>query len=102
MTLKRGKRTLEEVWDTVNGLHHGRSKDRFASRRGRGNAHKKGGDGFLGREGMMPKERGERGVRIGDLEYAQTPLDLGMLDGNRFCIVLRSVVLYFSCVWLRG
>lgn len=88
VTLKRGKRTIEEVWDMVNGLHYGRSGDSFrGGRRGRGGH--RGGGGFLGRDGMMPKERGDRGIRIGDLEYVQTPLDLGMLDGNRFCIVLR-------------
>lgn len=88
VTLRRGKRTVEEVWDTVNGLHHGRSRDAFRGRRGRGNAHRQGG-GFLGRDGMTPKERGDRGIRIGDLEYVDKPLDLGMLEGNRFCIVLR-------------
>ena len=86
VTLKRGKRTLEEVWDTVNGLHHGRSRDGFRGGRGRGN--RRGGSS-LGREGMMPKERGDRGIRIGDLKYVEEPLDLGMLEGNRFCIVLR-------------
>lgn len=74
----------------MNGLHHGRSKDAFRGRRGRGNAHRQGG-GFLGRDGMTPKERGDRGIRIGDLEYVDKPLDLGMLEGNRFCIVLRYI-----------
>ena len=39
----------------------------------------------------MPRERGDRGLRIGDLQYVDKPLDLGMLDGNRFGIVLRDV-----------
>lgn len=92
VTLKRGKRTIEEVWDAVNGLHHGKSRDGFrGGKRGRGNAHRTGGGSF-GRDGMTPTERGERGIRIGDLEYVQEPLDLGMLEGNRFGIVLRWAV----------
>jgi tRNA pseudouridine13 synthase len=41
---------------------------------------------------MTPTERGERGLRIGDLHYVSEPLDLGMLSGNRFSIVLRDVL----------
>lgn len=41
---------------------------------------------------MKPTERGERGLRIGDLKYVSEPLDLGHLSGNRFCIVLRNVL----------
>ena len=84
VTLRRFKRTIEEVWDQANGLHHGRSKDAFRGGKGKGR-----GNGFLDRDGMLPRERGERGMRIGDLKYVEEPLDLGMLDGNRFCIVLR-------------
>lgn len=36
-------------------------------------------------------ERGERGVRIGDLSYSDEYLELGMLKGNHFGIVLRNV-----------
>lgn len=79
VTLKRGKRTIEEVWDQANGLHHGKSRGFRGSGQG----------GYLDRKGMQPTERGERGIRIGDLSYVKTPLDLGMLQGNRFCIVLR-------------
>jgi len=84
VTVRRYKRTIEELWDQVNGLHHGRSRDAF-----RGGSYKKGGN--LGRDGMMPKERGERGLRIGDLSYTKDALDLGMLEGNKFGIVLRDV-----------
>jgi tRNA(Glu) U13 pseudouridine synthase TruD len=35
------------------------------------------------------QKRGDRGCRIGDLEYAMTALDLGHLQGNRFTIALR-------------
>lgn len=92
VTLKRYGRTIEEVWDTVNGLHHGRSAGAFNTRgRGRGRGRGGGGAGFLGREGMAPTDRGERGLRIGDLKYVSEALDLGHLSGNRFCIVLRDV-----------
>ncbi|KAF8339021.1 pseudouridine synthase [Cantharellus anzutake] len=37
------------------------------------------------------KARGERGVRIGDLEYRKAGLELGMLEGNKFVITLRNV-----------
>lgn len=37
------------------------------------------------------KHRGERGVRIGGLEYASSFLELGMLKGNAFVITLRFV-----------
>lgn len=84
VTVKRYKRTIEELWDQVNGLHHGRSKGGF-----KGGKFNKGGS--LGRDGLMPTERGDRGMRIGDLTYVKTPLDLGMLEGNRFSIVLRNV-----------
>ena len=40
---------------------------------------------------MIPTDRGERGLRIGDLKYVSEPLDLGALSGNRFCIILRNV-----------
>lgn len=34
-------------------------------------------------------ERGERGTRIGDVEYSDKYLELGMLKGNHFTITLR-------------
>ena len=36
-------------------------------------------------------ERGDRGVRIGDLSYSDQYLELGMLKGNRFLITLRYI-----------
>ncbi|EGO27814.1 hypothetical protein SERLADRAFT_354961 [Serpula lacrymans var. lacrymans S7.9] len=36
-------------------------------------------------------QRGERGVRIADLNYRKASLDLGMLKGNAFLITLRNV-----------
>jgi tRNA pseudouridine13 synthase len=65
VTLKRAKRTLENVWDRIHA-----SRDR-------------------GRKADKQTERGERGLRIADLEYVQEPLELGMLQGNRFSIALR-------------
>lgn len=37
------------------------------------------------------RSRGDRGIRVGHLEYAQQPLHLGMLQGNEFIIILRDV-----------
>lgn len=39
----------------------------------------------------MVEERGDRGVRVGDFEYFDKYLELGMLKGNRFLIILRNV-----------
>jgi len=36
-------------------------------------------------------ERGERGVRVGDIDYRKGHLQLGMLTGNAFVITLRCV-----------
>lgn len=82
VTLKRGKRTIEEVWDQVNGFHHGRNRKAFRTLT-------VDSDEAPGSSRLMPLERGERGMRIGDLSYVDKALDLGMLSGNRFCIVLR-------------
>jgi tRNA pseudouridine13 synthase len=38
---------------------------------------------------MAVSQRGERGARVGDFKYADGPIDLGMLSGNRFVIALR-------------
>jgi tRNA pseudouridine13 synthase len=68
VSLKRGKRTLEEVWKAVNNV---------PTRRTVANA---------------VTVRGERGVRISDLSYRKTPLELGHLKGNSFVITLRYVM----------
>jgi tRNA pseudouridine13 synthase len=76
VSLKRGRRTLDEVWRSANGLHrHGRD------------------DVGNGRRGALDvlKRRADRGVRIAHLKYADTPLRLGELHGNAFSIVLRSI-----------
>lgn len=68
VSLKRGRRTLEDVWKAVNNV---------PTRRTLANA---------------TTIRGERGVRIGDLAYRRVPLELGHLKGNSFIITLRCVV----------
>jgi len=68
VSLKRGRRTLGEVWKAVNNIPARRS---FAN---------------------ATTIRGERGVRIGDLAYRKVPLELGRLKGNAFIITLRCVM----------
>ncbi|ORY23532.1 pseudouridine synthase [Naematelia encephala] len=66
--LRRGNRNLVQVWKAVNGLKMGRRTEQTAV-----------------------TERAERGTRIGDLEYSDRYLELGMLKGNHFLITLRNV-----------
>lgn len=66
VSLKRGRLLINDVWSMANGL------------KGRGRT-----------EEQAIKERGERGIRIGDLEYTTGFLELGMLKGNCFVITLR-------------
>jgi TruD family tRNA pseudouridine synthase len=67
VSLKRGNKTLEEVWKLANGIGGRRSI-----------------------EGSL-RYRGERGVRTADFEYQENSLELGMLEGNAFIITLRLV-----------
>lgn len=64
VSLKRGNKSVEDVWKQVNGL--GRRTYE-----------------------AITKERGERGIRISDLCYRKASLELGMLKGNAFVITLR-------------
>lgn len=64
--VKRGNLTLQSVWNSVNGIKSGRRTEKSAL-----------------------LERGERGTRIGDITYSQRHLELGMLRGNQFTVVLR-------------
>ncbi|KAF9451677.1 tRNA pseudouridine synthase D [Macrolepiota fuliginosa MF-IS2] len=66
VAFKRGNKSVEDVWKQVNGL------------------------GRRPYEAIM-KERGERGIRITDLNYRKASLELGMLKGNAFVITLRNV-----------
>ncbi|KAG8860947.1 hypothetical protein FRB91_000143 [Serendipita sp. 411] len=64
--LKRGRMTVEEVWDKVNQSGR-RTQD------------------------QIMQERGERGIRVADIDYRKGHLQLGMLKGNEFLITLRNV-----------
>ena len=64
--LKRGQLTAEDVWDRVNSISRKSIPEAVS-------------------------ERGERGVRIGDINYRKGHLQLGMLAGNSFVITLRCV-----------
>ncbi|WWC85511.1 uncharacterized protein L201_000375 [Kwoniella dendrophila CBS 6074] len=66
--LKRNGKTLQHVWKSANGILKQRRDEQQAI-----------------------EERGERGVRIGDLAYSDKYLELGMLKGNQFVITLRNV-----------
>ncbi|KAK4055095.1 multisubstrate pseudouridine synthase 7 [Microbotryomycetes sp. JL201] len=71
ISFKRGNKTVEEVWRAARGG---------------------GGGGGRGRGGFRGNNGGpDRGVRIGDVGYASTHLDLGMLKGNKFIVTLRDV-----------
>ncbi|KIK68015.1 hypothetical protein GYMLUDRAFT_804143 [Collybiopsis luxurians FD-317 M1] len=68
VSLKRGSKTVEDVWRLANGIENGRKTPEEAL-----------------------SQRGERGVRIADLNYRKASLELGLLKGNAFVITLRSV-----------
>jgi len=65
VSLKRGNKTVEDVWRLANGLNGRRTAEQALS------------------------QRGERGVRIADFNYRKASLELGMLKGNAFVITLR-------------
>lgn len=65
VALRRGAKTVEDVWKLANGVPGRKSAEDAV------------------------KERGERGVRIADFNYRKAALDLGMLKGNAFVITLR-------------
>lgn len=69
VSIKRNGRTLENFWKNCNDI---RSK---------------------ADELRATTQRALRGVRVGDIAYADQHLDLGMLKGNKFVIVLRYVPL---------
>jgi len=77
---KRSGKNLVGVWRTANGIRPGRRTEQQAV-----------------------EERGERGCRIGDLEYSDKYLELGMLKGNYFAITLRYVFSFSrSLAWSGG
>ncbi|WVQ75081.1 hypothetical protein IAR50_004690 [Cryptococcus sp. DSM 104548] len=65
---KRTGRSLVTAWRSLNGTKQGWRSEKQAL-----------------------EERGDRGVRVGDFEYSDKYLELGMLKGNRFMITLRNV-----------
>ncbi|KZP32946.1 tRNA pseudouridine synthase D [Athelia psychrophila] len=68
VALKRNNKTVEDVWRLANGQGAGRRT----------------------KEEALTK-RGDRGIRIADLNYRKGYFDLGMLKGNAFVITLRNV-----------
>ena len=67
VSLRRGNKTVEDVWRMANGLGARRTL-----------------------EDILTK-RGERGIRVADFNYRRAGLELGMLKGNAFVITLRYV-----------
>lgn len=74
VSFKRNGKTIQDVWKTVNRVT-GKLTARVAT-----------------------VERGERGIRIGDLAYRKGFLELGMLRGNAFVITLRCAMAALFCV----
>lgn len=65
VSLLRNGKTVEDVWRLSNSIGSRRSVQDAVS------------------------QRGERGIRIADLNYQKAGLELGMLKGNAFVITLR-------------
>ncbi len=74
VSLRRGNKTVEDVWKMANGLNGRRTMEEALT------------------------QRGERGVRVSDFNYRKASLELGMLKGNAFVITLRWVILIYSLV----
>lgn len=70
VSLRRGNKTVEDVWKMANGLNGRRTVEEVLT------------------------QRGERGVRVADFNYRKASLELGMLKGNAFVITLRYVQLF--------
>jgi len=68
VSLNRHKKTVEEVWKLINNPGSRKTTQEAIS------------------------QRGERGVRIADLNYRKAGLELGMLKGNAFVITLRYAI----------
>ena len=65
VSLRRGNKTVEDVWRLANGLNGRRTAEQVLTM------------------------RGDRGIRIADFNYRKASLELGMLKGNAFVITLR-------------
>lgn len=95
VTFQRGRKTVEDVYKSLNGI--GREKDGgggVRGGRGRGRGRGRGGFGGSGERKTLldaVRERGDRGMRVAHLEYAEKGFGLGDLNGNKFVIALRNV-----------
>ncbi|OSX60298.1 hypothetical protein POSPLADRAFT_1075036 [Postia placenta MAD-698-R-SB12] len=67
VSLRRGNKSVEDVWTMANGVNGRRTAEEALTR------------------------RGERGIRIADFNYRKASLELGLLKGNAFVITLRNV-----------
>ena len=75
VALRRGAKTVEDIWRSANGVPSRRTAEEAV------------------------QERGEHGIRIADLNYRRAALELGMLKGNAFVITLRCKFYYYSPVY---
>jgi tRNA pseudouridine13 synthase len=73
VSLLRNNKTIEDVWRIANNVGSRRTIQDAVS------------------------QRGERGIRIADLNYRKASLELGMLKGNAFVITLRSALDIATC-----
>lgn len=71
VSLKRNGKIVEDIWRLANCQNGRRSPKEAVT------------------------QRGERGVRVADLNYRKAGLELGMLKGNAFVITLRYVMKSF-------
>lgn len=92
VAFRRGRRDIDDVWKLLNGV--GKPAE-AVGRGGRGGGQRGSRFGNAGGRQKSAldaiRSRGDRGIRVGHLEYAHEPLHLGMQQGNEFVIVLRDV-----------
>ncbi|KAI0036796.1 pseudouridine synthase [Vararia minispora EC-137] len=67
VALRRGQKSVEDIWRLANSVPSKRSAEEAI------------------------RERGDHGIRVADFCYRKAPLELGMLKGNAFVITLRNV-----------
>lgn len=75
VSLRRGNKTVEDVWNMANGLNASQRRTR---------------------EEALSR-RADRGIRIADFNYRKAGLELGMLKGNTFVITLRYILILSTC-----
>lgn len=101
ITFKRGKKTLDDVYLTLNRIvspQHSRAGQAGRDSAGRPTFYKKKGRGpsddwDKDRSSLLDAltKRAPNAVRIGRLSYTHQELRLGALQGNEFVITLRNV-----------